>query len=262
MRPALIALLALLTLFAARLPAAEPYRLGPGDVVKITVYDHPELTTETRVSERRTVAFPLLGEVAVDRATAIELANRIAQDLQAGGFLKQAQVNVIVLEFSSEQVSVLGQVGKPGRYALTRESGVVDLLAVAGGVNPTAADEVVLLRPGEGGYTRTSINLNALLRRGEADLDRVLQGGDVLYVPRAPQFYIYGEVQRPGQYRLEEDMSVLQALSVAGGLTPRGTERGVKVKRRDRAGQTQTLRPGLDERLRADDVVFVKESLF
>ena len=86
--------------------------------------------------------------------------------------------------------------------------------------------------------------------------------GDILYVPRAPQFYIYGEVQRPGVYRLERDMTVMQALAVGGGLSVRGTQRGVRLHRRDSRGTVQTLQPGLTESLQENDVVFVKESLF
>jgi polysaccharide export outer membrane protein len=89
-----------------------------------------------------------------------------------------------------------------------------------------------------------------------------VQAGDIIFVDRAPRFYIYGEVQRPGQLRLERQMTVLQALSAGGGLTPRGTERGLRVKRRDQEGKLQTLDVKGDDLLQPNDVVYVKESLF
>jgi polysaccharide export outer membrane protein len=89
-----------------------------------------------------------------------------------------------------------------------------------------------------------------------------LTGSDVVYVDRAARFYIYGEVQRPGQFRLERGMTVLQALSVGGGLTLRGTERNIRIKRRDAGGNLQVLTAKHDDLIQVDDVVFVQESLF
>lgn len=324
----------------------QDYVLGAGDVVRISVYGNPDLATETRVSSAGTITFPLLGEVAVSNTSVGEAEKRIAKALEEGGFLKQPQVNIVVMQFQSQMVSVLGDVYKPGRYPLDRPSTLTDVLAMAGG--PTAngselvtitsvagektetrefdlrevlsrgnasqnpavrggdiiyvnarevsvlgqvnrpgkysvvsgvrsvgdflsmaggiaaggADTIVVTRTREGKTMTDRIDVDQAFRSGSAAASFELRGGDMLYVPRAPQFYIYGEVQRPGTFRLERDMTVAQALSVGGGLTVRGTERGVRILRRDASGVVETLKPNVTDTVQADDVIQIQESLF
>lgn len=257
--PLLVLLLSITTTALAR--ASGDYGLSGGDLVRITVYNHPDLTTETRVTEAGAVRFPLVGEVNVAGATADEAASRIARALQQGGFVRNPQVNLVVLEFRGQEVNVLGYVNRPGRYPLQRPSRLIDLLALAGGVVPTGADTLVLIGTRGGKPHRQEIDLDALFREGGQALNVPVQNGDVLYVAREPRFYIYGEVQRPGSYRLERNMTVVQALSVGGGLTPRGTQKGLRVLRRG-AGGMQELTVGLADLLQPDDVVYVRESLF
>jgi len=240
---------------AAELP------LGSADVVKIAVYNNPDLTTEARVSDAGFITFPLLGQVQVSGLSSAETEKKIAGLLESGGFVKKPQVNIIVTVLASQQVSVLGQVNRPGRFPIDASRNVLDILALAGGVNTDGADTVTVLRKRNNSTTRETIDIVELVRAGgERNLD--LAGGDVVYVERAPRFFIYGEVQRPGLFRLERNMTVLQALAAGGGLTARGTERGLRIKRRDEAGKLQTIEAQHDEPLRADDVVYVKESLF
>jgi polysaccharide export outer membrane protein len=250
--------------FASVVEAAKKdYILGPGDIVRITVYDHQDMTTESRISERNAVTFPLIGEVKIGGGSAAAAEAAIARQLEQGGFVRKAQVNVIVVQFHSQQISVLGQVNKPGKYPLEAASTVVDLLALAGGVNQIGADSAILVRQGEQGAVRKQIDLQELFQTGNMSTNLEVLNDDVIFVPRAPQFYIYGEVQRPGAFRLERNMTAMQALSVGGGLTLRGSEKGVTIKRRDAKGEVQTLpAPGLTQLLQADDVIHVKESLF
>jgi len=168
-------------------------------------------------------------------------------------------VSVLVTEYLSQKVAVMGQVAKPGQYALTQRSKVLDLLAEAGGVvTGIAADTATLLRA-DG--SKTEISLFDLFQ-GNPEQNAVMSPGDTLYVPRAPQFYVYGEVQRPGTYRLERSMTVSQAISAGGGLTPRGTERHTTVKRRDAQGKEIIVSVRGADQLKPDDVLFVKEALF
>jgi polysaccharide export outer membrane protein len=109
---------------------------------------------------------------------------------------------------------------------------------------------------------RLDVDLPHLFAANGRGDDIVLQNGDAVWVDRAPQIYIYGEVQRPGAFRLERDMTLMQALASGGGLTQRGTEKGIRVHRRGADGQVQVLQPGMDEKLRDGDVVYVRESLF
>ncbi|MYM36483.1 polysaccharide export protein EpsE [Duganella sp. FT94W] len=243
--------------------AAADARLGAGDVVKITVYGNPDLTTETRVSEAGRITFPLIGEVAVGNLQTAEAEKKIAGQLESGGFVRKPQVNILVTVLQSQQVSVLGQVNRPGRYPVDGKRSVMDLLALAGGVSADGGDAIDLIRKGADGKTvREVVDVVQMARTGDLNRDLELSSNDIIYVERAPRFYIYGEVQRPGVFRLEHNMTVVQALSVGGGLTPRGTERGVRIKRRGADGKLQTIEAKHDDLLQADDVVYIKESLF
>ncbi|MGK5031733.1 polysaccharide export protein EpsE [Janthinobacterium sp. DSP2-3-3] len=236
--------------------------LGAGDVLKISVYGSPDLGLETRVSEAGSITFPLVGSVAVGGLSVAAAEKKLGQALESGGFLRKAQVNIIVTALQSQQVSVLGQVNRPGRYPIEGKRSLLDILAMAGGQNTDGGDVVSLIRKRGGTTTKETIDIVDMMRSADLARDFDLTGNDVLYVERAPRFYIYGEVQRPGAFRLERSMTVLQALSVGGGLTQRGTERGVRIKRRDAAGVMQIIDAKHDDIIQIDDVVYVKESLF
>jgi len=154
-------------------------------------------------------------------------------------------------------------VGKPGRYPIEMTSSKVsEMIAAAGGVVPGGADVVTLVGTRNGDPVKLDIDLPSILQSGRAELDVQLENGDIIYVDRAPTIYIYGEVQRPGQLRLERGMTLMQVLAAAGGLSARGTERGIKVHRRDAQGQVNVLELKPTDHLQRDDVVYVKESLF
>jgi len=109
---------------------------------------------------------------------------------------------------------------------------------------------------------KLEIDLPAILQAGKNELDIVVANNDILYVDRAPMLYIYGEVQHPGAARLERGMTVLQALAASGGVTQRGTERGLKIHRRDAAGNVRIIQPKMNDMVERDDVIYVRESLF
>jgi polysaccharide export outer membrane protein len=257
--------LVLLTLGTAQAQSGTnaEYVLGPGDIVRITVFQNPDLTTETRVSEAGTLSFPLIGSVPVGGLSLSQGQKKIGDMLREGGFVQKPQVNILPMQIRSSQVAVLGQVNRPGRYPLeTANMRLSDMLATAGGIASTGGDTVVLMGTREGKAIRREIDIPALFLKGDSASDIPLNGGDVLYVNRAPVFYIYGEVQRSGAYRLERDMSIMQGLATGGGLTTRGTENGVRVHRRGADGKLQIIDATLDQPLRADDVIYVRESLF
>jgi polysaccharide export outer membrane protein len=236
--------------------------LGPGDVVKVSVYNNPDLAVETRVSESGNITFPLIGQVNVNGLASAAAEKKIAGLLESGGYVRKPQVNLIVSLLQSQQVSVLGQVNRPGRYPVDGKRTVMDLLALAGGINADGGDVVSLIRKRDGKTTKDSIDIVQMVQAGDMQRDFDLSANDVVFVERAPHFYIYGEVQRPGVFRLERSMTVLQALSAGGGLTTRGTERSMRIKRRDAGGKLQVLEAKHDDLVQADDVVYVKESLF
>lgn len=236
--------------------------LGPGDLLKISVYGSPDLTLETRVSDAGSISYPLVGQVAVGGLSVVQAEKKIASQLEAGGYVKKPQVNIVVTAVQSQLVSVMGQVNRPGRFPLDGKRSVMDLLATAGGISADGGDTVSLIRKRDGKITREEIDVIDMVRAGELSKDYQLAGGDMIYVERAPKFYIYGEVQRPGSFRLERGMNVTQALSAGGGLSPRGTERGLVIKRRDAQGKIQMISAKGDDPVQVDDVVYVKESWF
>jgi len=236
--------------------------LGPGDVVKASVYGSPDLATETRISDSGTMTFPLVGEVQVGGLTTQQAEQKIGGLLQKNGVLKIAQVNLLVTSFASQQVSVLGQVNRPGRYPVDGPRKVLDMLAVAGGVGPEGGDMVGLVRTRSGVATRETIDVVDIVRKGELNRDYEVSGGDIIFVERAPRAYVMGEVQRPGPLRVERAMTVQQAIAASGGLTQRGTQRGLRITRRDASGVSRTSEAKLDDTVQADDVVTVKESWF
>ena len=257
--------LALPALPASAQPAVsgKTLALGAGDQLRISVFQNPELTLDTRVDGDGRITFPFLNAFDVAGKTTAQVEQLIARGLEQKDVLKKPQVSVSLLQYRSQQVAVLGYVNRPGQYVLDMTYTVSGALAQAGGVGAGGADGAILSRYENGESKNIEIDLVNMFRPGASrTADIVVQPGDVLYVHRAPSFYIYGEVQRPGMQRLERDMTVMQALSSGGGLTQRGTEKNLRITRRAEDGSLRTLDVKLDTQLQADDVIYVRESLF
>ena len=248
---------------AAATGAANEYRLGAGDVVRISVFQNPDLTLETRITEAGLVSYPLLGSVRLGGQSVTNAERLIADGLRNGNFVKSPQVTLVVLQVRGNQASVLGQVNRPGRYPLeVADMRLTDLLAMAGGAATTGADVVVVTGTRDGKPFRQEVDLPSVFAPGGAGKDLFILNGDSIWVERQPLVYIYGEVQRPGPMRLERDMTLLQALATGGGLTQRGTAKGIVVHRKSPGGKVDVIQPGMTDPVREGDVVFVRESLF
>jgi polysaccharide export outer membrane protein len=244
---------------------AADYRLGPGDTLKISVFQNPDLTLETRITDSGMVTYPLIGAVKIGGLTVPQAEQRIASALSTGNFVKQPQVSILITQVRGNQAAVLGHVNRPGRYPLElAQMRLTDLLAIAGGVADTGSDIVTLVGVRDGRPFKTQISLSDAFASGKQDaaFETRVQDGDVVWVDRAPTAYIYGEVQRPGPLRLERGMTLLQGLAAGGGLTARGTDRGLKVHRKTTDGRVEVLQPSMSEPLRDGDVVYVRESIF
>jgi polysaccharide biosynthesis/export protein len=230
---------------------AQAEKLGAGDAIRITVFQQPDLTTETRISEKGSIIMPLAGEVKLAGLSQAEAGSAIADSLKKGRYLKNPQVAVAITTLRSRQVSVLGMVARPGRIALDDTSSKLsDVIAAAGGIVPGGSETVTVLREGQ------EHKIDVLGK------DFALKGGDTINVERAPVFYIYGEVARSGAYRLEPNMTVMQAIAAGGGITPRGSDRRLKLRRPEAGGKVLETDARLQDRVQADDVIYVKESLF
>ena len=244
-------ILFLLSFVAAGAAYAQADKLGNGDAVRVTVFGQPELLTEGRISDKGDIALPLVGEVKISGLSAADAGTRIAEAYKKGQYLKAPQVTVAITALRSRQVSVLGMVARPGRYPLDDTSSkLADVIAAAGGLTPEGSDQVTVIRNGK---PRTVAALGK---------DFNLEAGDTVQVERAPVFYIYGEVARAGAYRVEPGMTVMQAVSVGGGITPRGSDRRMKLRRPGTDGKVQEKDAALSDVVRSGDVIYVREALF
>ena len=242
---------------------SNDYRLGAGDTMHITVFQNPDLTVDVRVSESGVISYPLLGSVELGGLTISDAEKKIASMLKEKKFVQQPQVNIVMTQVRGNQVSVLGQVNRPGRYPLeTFNTRVSDMLALAGGVASTGSDSLILVSTRNGKDFRKEIDIPSLFLDKNRKDDILVEGGDIIYVHRAPMYYIYGEVQRPGSYRVERNMTLMQALAQAGGPTMRGTQRSIKIFRRGTDGKPNEISLDLTAIVNTDDVYYVRESLF
>jgi polysaccharide export outer membrane protein len=238
-------------------------QLGAGDSVNIQVYGQPDMGATVYVSDDGSIPVALVGAVEVAGLSPAQASLRIEKALHDGKFLINPHVTLTVTQSRSQLVTVLGQVGTPGRYPIESNTSIFDLLAQAGGVKDDGADVVFLLRPDKDGKeTRYPINLKQMVNGDRPTQTERLKSGDSVFVPRAEQFYIYGEVAAPGKYRVETGMTIIQAIARAGGVTLRGSERRVEIKRHKPDGSYETSKAKLGEAVQPDDVIRVKESIF
>lgn len=267
------ALLAICTLSSHYARAAElSLAPEPGDLIRVTVYGQPDLTTLARVSQDNTISFPFVGEVTVGGVSISQAQANIARALDQEGIVRNPQVNVLVEtegSLSGDFVTILGHVQQPGRYALGDESQMgtdtlLDLIAVAGGTTPDANSRVIVFKSGggESSEQRVEVDLDELMQGGSIDeVNLSLSRGDLVMVPETDVFYIYGQVSRPGRYPLEKNMMVMHAISVGGGVTERGNENGVVLTRLDE-GKRRQQNASLDDPILSGDVIYVKERFF
>lgn len=248
---------------AVEAKVAAEYPLGPGDIVKVTVYNSPDLTTEAEISQNGTISFPLIGQVKIGGMSRAEAEKAIAQALGKGRFVKNPHVNLLVTQYRGRQVSVIGEVQKPGKYPINQVATLTDAIATAGGITAKAGHMVTVIRKTPDGKTEQYlVNFKKLLSDGDPARNVRIASDDIVYVAPASVFYIYGEVRAPGAYPLTPEMTVRQALSLGGGLTPRGSERGIKIDRKGANGDVVTVRARLTDHVRPDDVLQVPESWF
>ena len=248
---------------AAHAQTRPDYPLGAGDAIRVQVFQNPDLTIETRVSENGSISYPLIGAVELGGLSLAAAEKKIADALQKGGFIQKPQVNIALVQIRGNQVAVLGQVNRPGRFPLeTANTRLSDMLANAGGTSAGGDDVAIVTGVRNGQPFRKQVDIPSLFLTEKAQDDIALQGGDSIYVHRAPVFYIYGEAQRPGSFRIDRDMTIMQALAQGGGPTARGSETRLRLHRKAADGSVQQLEPQLTDPVLPNDVIYVKESIF
>lgn len=247
--------------------AQQEYVIGEGDLLKITVYDHPDLTTEVRMSADGRVAFPLIGEVMVSGRSVAEAEKAIAKMLEEG-YIIHPHVTIFIEEYKSKKVTVLGEVAKPGIVVLRGASTLMEVLSDAGGITQNAGDTIVIQHQAAAGESRNGrdettvvIDTRQLFESGDVSANIPVQNGDSIYVPRAAFVYVNGEVKTPGAYKITKGLTVLKSITLAGGFTPKASESRTKIIRKTAKGE-ETLKAKLDDLVMPDDVILVPESLF
>lgn len=256
--------------FAALLPLqtaqAEDYLIGNQDALKITVFEHPDLATVVRVDEYGRIRFPLIGELQVKGLGVRQIEQAIAARLAEGKYISNPQVTVFIEQYRGQRVTVIGEVTRPGQYEITGPTTVLDAVSMALGMTKDAGHTITLLRKdlsaGEAlRQQKISIDLDNLFKDGNLGSNMQLRDKDVLYIPRIEFFYIYGEVNRPGVYRIERGLTVKRAISIAGGFTAKAAKKNIEITRRQE-GKDSIREGSIDEPVAADDVIMIRESIF
>jgi len=237
--------------------------LGVGDTLTLAVFGQADMDGAVTVADDGTIRLPLIGPVQVAGLSTAQTSQKIEQALKNGGFLVNPHVTVTLTTPVSQLVSILGEVRTPGRYQVNSNSTVFQVLALAGGVTPDGADVIFLIHTDAGGrQVRDPVDLKGFTDGTSALPTVKFKGGDSIFVPRADKFYIYGEVALPNSYKLEPGMTVIQAIARAGGLTVRGSDRRVEIKRTGPDGHQDTFGAKQDVLVKPGDVIRVKESIF
>ncbi len=257
-------------LLSVGVSAQTDYTIGAPDVVTITVYDQAELSGKFTVDPDGTLTFPLLGRVKAGgltlRALEVDLTKRLAD-----GYLRTPQVSVSMESYRSQRIFVMGEVRSPGAYQLTGDMTIIEAIARAGSTTPQAADEVMIVRPREGQTTgpilptdsdSTVIRVNLReIQEGALSKNVQLRDGDTLVVQKARSVYVFGQVKAPGAYPVDKDTTVLQALSLAGGVTDRGSTGRIKIVRAV-DGKKKEIKVKLTDIVEPGDTIIVAERFF
>lgn len=243
-------------------PQAQEYLIGEGDLLKIEVYGHPDLTTRSRVSGEGVIGFPLIGQVDVGTKTIPMVSNTIAAKLQ-NGYIVEPQVSVFILEFRSRKATIIGSVRKPGLYVLDAHTSLLELIVKSGGLTAEAGDTAVIKRNSSilSDEDIITIDVKSLIEEGNSTLDLIIRDKDNIYIAKSSQFYIIGEVKKPNAYRFRKGMNVVKAITLAGGFTGKAKRKKVKIIRMVN-GKEVIKKLKLDALIQPEDVIIVSETFF
>jgi len=267
-------LLALLATGLFVLPASgqQPdYTVGAQDVLTVTVYDQPDLSGKFKVEADGAFTFPLVGRVPAAGQTLHTIEAELTKRL-SDGYLKNPQVTVAVETYQSQRIFILVEVRAPGSYTLSGDMTLIEALSRAGSTTPAASDQILIVRPAPGKATgptmpdlasdSTVLKINIRdLQEGDLTKNAALKDGDTIVVPKAQAVYVFGQVKAPGAYAVSKGTSVLQALSLAGGVTDRGSTGRVKIVRTVE-GKNREIKAKLTDVVEPGDTLIVGERFF
>lgn len=252
---------------------SDCYKLGPLDRISITVFGHPDLTTTTEVSSDGKINFPLLGSVNAEDICKQELQKSIKTQLEKD-YLHSAEVNIDIIERLSKSVTILGKVIKPGKYSLVQPSRLIDIISFAGGISMVGVRKILVIRNAQK-KTETDTILNAdrkniifvdykkLFEDADLSLNISIKNRDIINVldPSTGNFYVTGEVKQSGVYSLVEGLTVMKAVTLAGGTTKLASQKKIYILRII-DGKEMKVSAGPKTSVQEDDIIFVPESFF
>lgn len=240
------------------------YRVGGGDVLKVTVYDNPDLAGTVRVASDGTILFPLVGQLQIDGLSVSQVAEKIAGAL-ADGYIINPQVSVFIEDFRSKKAVIMGHVTTPGLYELSGPTTLLELISKAGGLTMDAGDTVTIKRKGNDDGSEESIlsvDLRSISIQSDGSLDVRILDGDSVFVAKAGMFYVTGEVKKPDTYKMVEGTTLIKAISMAGGFTNIAAKNKVRVIRKQEGTEHVLENVPMHFPILPDDVIVVPESFF
>jgi polysaccharide export outer membrane protein len=244
----------------ASVAAPAQYTIGPQDLLKITVFDEADLTNSYRVDGDGFITFPYISRVAAAGLKLGELQDRI-RTLLSAGFIKNPQVRVEIGEFKSQSVLVSGEVRQPGKITMTGSMTLLEALAAAGSATSSASSELTVAHPKRGVEDSDVVRINWKDLQLGKGTDVGLQDGDIINVPKAQTFFITGQIRNGGSYVLEPGTTMQQAIAMAGGLSERGSDRGITVTRLIN-GKSTDIRVSLEDKVQPNDTILIRNRFF
>jgi polysaccharide export outer membrane protein len=265
---ALVAACAAVVLLTPAVSAQTEYRIGPQDVLNITVFGEQELSGKYTVEHDGTFTFPLVGRVKAGGVTIREFEQVLKKQLADGDYLKNPQLSIAIETYRSQRILVMGEVRSPGEYLLAGDMTLLAALARAGGTVPAASHEAIVVRASHRVADKATANDAEIIRIDLADLQAgnmtlniTLQDGDTINVPKAQSVFVSGQVKAPGAYAVERGTTVLQVLSLAGGLTDRGADSRIRVQRMIK-GRLKEIKAKLTDIVEPGDTIIVPQKFF
>lgn len=240
---------------------AAEYLLGPGDVIRITVYDNDDLRTEARIGAEGVIIMPLLGPVNLSGMTVDHASDHI-RALLADGYIINPQVNIFIQEFRSKKAVILGSINRPGLIEIRGPVTLLELISQAGGLKDDFGEKATIKRLENGKDHVIQVDLKSLIEGGVMRENIDIRDGDTIYVGKAGMCYVTGEVESPNAYKCSDQMTVLKLITLAGGFTGKASKSKVRIVRMVDGAETVLENVSLDMTVRPDDVIVVPESFF
>ena len=250
--------------FSTLLPAlasAEDYLIGAGDVLKIDVYDNPDLKTTVRVTNDGKIVMPLLGQVKVGGLKVSDVAKKFTR-LLADGYLVNPQVNIFIEDFRSKKAVILGQVARPGIVEIRGTTTFLEAISHAGGLKEAAGDVATIKRISGEKPEVIAVDIKSIVEGGDLSQNIPIHDGDTIYISKGGMCYVTGEVKNPDAYSCDKDTTVLKLIARAGGFTGKASKSSVRIVRLVNGEKTIFEDVDLHGAVQANDIIVVPESFF